>query len=241
MKAIKDIRHQNLLLLVDQVGSLAKLARKLERSNSQVSQWKRAAPRSGTGKPSAIGDDSARYIEQRLGLPANWMDTDHAPDAGAEPAPLKVTAWEHPDELADQELVWIKRRRVQLSAGSGLLVFEEEEKNPLPFAAGFLRSLRLKPEQAMCVYARGDSMAPGIRDGDLVLVHLGVTTLIDGLVYALRYADQLRLKRLFRHFDGSLILRSDNPAYADEVVPPQFLDGNVAILGQVVYRSGPYV
>ena len=83
-------------------------------------------------------------------------------------------------------------------------------------------------------------MAPGIRDGDLVLINLALTTLSDGEVYALRYFDQLRLKRLFRRFDGSLILRSDNPRYEDEVVPPEYLDGNVGIIGKVVYRSGPY-
>ena len=240
MKAIKDIRRQNLLLLIAREGSLRSLAMKLGRSSAQVSQWKLAAPNSSSGKPRVIGDESARYIEQQLGLPDNWMDTDRTPDDGAEPAPLKVTAWEHPDELADLEVVWLKRRRVQLSAGSGNLVFEEEDKNPLPFAAGFLRDLRLKPADAVCVYARGDSMAPGIRDGDLVLLNLTQTTLSDGLVYALRYFDQVRLKRLFRKFDGSLILRSDNASYQDEVVPPEYLDGNVAIIGQVVYRSGPY-
>lgn len=239
MKPLKVIRRENLARLIAREGTLARLAERLERSPSQVSQWKVAAPNSHSGKPRAIGDDSARYIERRLELPEYWLDVEH-PEDDAEPAPLQVTAWESAADLHDQDLVWLKRRRVQLSAGSGELLFEEEDKHPLPFYAGFLRGLRLTPAQAVCVYAKGDSMAPGIRDGDLVLINLALTTLSDGEVYALRYFDQLRLKRLFRKFDGSLILRSDNPRYDDEVVPPEYLDGNVGIIGKVVYRSGPY-
>lgn len=240
MKAIKDIRRANLLRLIAREGALVRLADKLARSTAQLSQWKLGTRNSATGKPRGIGDASARYIERQLGLPAYWMDMDHEPSDAAEPAPLRVTPWETADDLPEAGLVWIKRRRVHLAAGDGQLVFEEDAQHPLPFAASFLRDLHLKPEQAVCVYARGDSMAPGIRDGDLVLINLADTTLIDSDVYALRYFDQLRLKRLFRKFDGSLILRSDNPTYPDEVVPPAYLADNIAILGKVAYRSGPY-
>ena len=86
MSTIRDIRHANLLLLIEQAGSTQALADQLEKSHSQISQLRNQSVHSGTGKPRTVGDDLAREIEQKLRLPKGWMDNPIGPsddsDAG---------------------------------------------------------------------------------------------------------------------------------------------------------------
>jgi len=81
-------------------------------------------------------------------------------------------------------------------------------------------------------------MEPTIYDGDVILLDSASDRVVDGQIYVLRYGDELKVKRLFRRYDGTLIIRSDNDAkYPDETVPPTE-DGRVAVLGKVVWRAG---
>ncbi len=51
-------------------------------------------------------------------------------------------------------------------------------------------------------------MAQLIRKGDVLLVDLSDRALHDGRIFAIRYAHELRLRRIFRRYDGWLILRT---------------------------------
>jgi len=84
MKTISEIRRANLLTLIDRAGTIADLNESigLDRTDATLSQIKNRSPHSRTGKPRSMGDDLARKIEARLGLPAGWMDT--PPDVFAE-------------------------------------------------------------------------------------------------------------------------------------------------------------
>lgn len=81
MRTIEDIRHSNFIALIEQHGGIKPLADVLERTHSQLSQWKTRAINSGTGKPRNISGQTCRYIEKRLGLPELWMDVDRAQDS----------------------------------------------------------------------------------------------------------------------------------------------------------------
>jgi len=82
MKTCSEIRHDNLLQVIEQVGSLQAVADCLGVSNAQVSQLKTRAPYK-SGKPRNIGDDTARKIEEGFGLERGWMDHEHpSPPAG---------------------------------------------------------------------------------------------------------------------------------------------------------------
>lgn len=78
MKLIDEIRRENLAKLRADLGGLGSLAEKLERSDSQVSQWINASENSGTGKPRGMRSETARYIERLCGKSVGWMDTDHS-------------------------------------------------------------------------------------------------------------------------------------------------------------------
>lgn len=83
MSPIYSIRHTNFLTLLGRFPTMQAFANAVERSHSQISQLKNQSPHSKTGEPRVIGDDVARHIESKLGLPMGWMDT---PQVGERPA-----------------------------------------------------------------------------------------------------------------------------------------------------------
>lgn len=76
MKSIEQIRQENIRRLRDLIGTGA-LCEKLQRSDSQVSQWVNGSKHSETGKPRHMRSSTARWIEERCALPNGWLDTDH--------------------------------------------------------------------------------------------------------------------------------------------------------------------
>lgn len=78
MMTVRQIRHANLLLLINAAGSIQAFADKVERSHSQISQLHKQMLHSTTGKPRTVGDDLAREIEVKLGKPVGWLDQIHS-------------------------------------------------------------------------------------------------------------------------------------------------------------------
>lgn len=81
MKTISETRHENLLALVRKYNGPGALAKALDKSPSQVSQWINQSPDSKTGKPRQISSVTARFIEEKLRLGKGRMD---AADLGSE-------------------------------------------------------------------------------------------------------------------------------------------------------------
>lgn len=69
--------------LIREAGSVQALADKLGKSHSQISQLKTRARRNEAGDRKTVGTVLAREIEQKLGKPLGWMDTD--PRSGLAP------------------------------------------------------------------------------------------------------------------------------------------------------------
>lgn len=160
------------------------------------------------------------------------------PSSGKTPA--QVITWETPDDLPAGVYAIVPRVRLFLSAGNGRYATEEELGAPLAFTAQWIHERGLHKKNLVCVNAIGDSMEPRIHCGDTLLVNVGDKTVTDGNVYAIRYGDDLRVKRLFKRFDGGFIIRSDNSAkYPDEIAAPLDIEaGHISVIGRVVWVSG---
>lgn len=74
MLSIENIRRLRLDELISEFGTQAALAKKIERSSAQISQWKNQSPDSKTGKPRSMDSASARHIEKMTGKADGWMD-----------------------------------------------------------------------------------------------------------------------------------------------------------------------
>ncbi|MGA4409259.1 helix-turn-helix transcriptional regulator [Ralstonia nicotianae] len=157
------------------------------------------------------------------------------PSVGVRP----IVTYESLDELPKESTVLITRIDVKLSAGNGRETWHIEEREPLPFQADYIRSLDSKPKNLVAAKVKGDSMEPRLFDKDTVVVDTADQRVpANGGVFALVYAGELLVKRLFRLPDGGLKVVSDNQArYEPVTVGPDQIE-HVTIIGRVKYRSG---
>lgn len=126
---------------------------------------------------------------------------------------------------------------LRLSAGPGAWV----EDHPIaitkePFRRALLEGLTASPV-SLLLMARvsGDSMDPSLVDGDTVLVDRGQAHPTRDGIYALRWVDDVMVKRIsVDPRDGFLSILSDNRAYRSyESVAPQ----DITILGRVIWLA----
>ncbi|MFC5372856.1 XRE family transcriptional regulator [Brevundimonas faecalis] len=123
---------------------------------------------------------------------------------------------------------------VQLAAGAGAISDLAQQIGVVPMDRTMLRAMgRNSADGLRFVESAGDSMEPLISDGARVLVDTNDTRFREG-VFAFRFGDELRIKRLRRlGLDGVEVI-SDNPHYEPEVISGQDLAEHFAILGRAL-------
>ena len=217
-------------------------ARKVEVGIGEKRGWM-DVDHSTTGEPFPVKtQDRADQIEISLN------EHPEAPSYNSGSAPARtltgvkvrpIVTYENLEELPQESTVLITRIDVELSAGNGRETWHIEEKEPLPFQADYIRTLDAKPKNLVAVKVNGDSMETRLFDKDTVVVDTADTRVpANGGVFALVYAGELLVKRLFRLPDGGLKIVSDNAArYAPVDVGPEHVE-NISIIGRVKYRSG---
>ncbi len=182
-----------------------------------------------------ITEKTIAKIEALPGL-SGWFNTDrYAPGRAGNVLAL------HVGERTPDEVVPIPVSNVKFSAGPGHEAsYEiEESSEPAYYQRAWFSKHHINPDRARRFKVSGDSMEPFVYAGDHVLVDTGDTSVMDGRIYALRYGNELRIKRVWRHLDGTLVLRSDNAAYVEEKVSPLIAAEHITIIGRVRDRSGP--
>lgn len=184
----------------------------------------------------AISEKTVEAIEALPGY-AGWFDRQESPQR----AVIAI----HPDDDLPEGYVRIPEYKVHFSAGPGRVVVSyelEECSEPATYRLSWLQQERLNPDKLKRFKVKNGSMEPFLYHGDSVLVNEAENTLdqvIDGKVYAIRYGNELRVKRLYyRRISGEVVLRSDNPAYADEEVMASQFNEQISIIGRVRDKSG---
>lgn len=86
MKAVSEIRLENLEALVREAGTAEHLAERSELSPVYLSQIRSRTIDRKTGKPRNLGDKAARKLESGMGKPVGWMDAQHAGTGAPEPS-----------------------------------------------------------------------------------------------------------------------------------------------------------
>lgn len=122
-------------------------------------------------------------------------------------------------DVATGDLTFVPRYDVKLSSGTGKLIAAEDIFEHLAFRTSWLREMGIAPQHAALVTNEGDSNEPTIPDGALMLLDLSIREVSNGKFYALRRDGELLIKRIQRRFDGTVVLKSDNPRYDDEEIP----------------------
>ena len=150
-----------------------------------------------------------------------------------------ITLYDAEDAIPEG-IVLIPEYDIDLSAGNGTINYEENLAEPRAYKKSWFSKEGINPKYAKRFKVHGDSMEPILFDGDSVLVNMDendTTRIIEGKIYAIRYGNELRVKRLSRRLDGTITLHSDNKAYKDEEIKPENHDA-FAIIGRVRDKSG---
>jgi len=152
-----------------------------------------------------------------------------------------VLAWEVPEDLDPNVYVIIPHVEVRFSAGNGRTAAYEPSQCNAGSAQllSWVHKKKVSPKNLITVDIDGDSMEPRIPNGSVVILDKSINTLEQvqsGRVYAIRYGDELKIKRLSKRFDGALVIDSDNPLYKREIVEPDQLE-HIGIIGRYVSHS----
>ncbi len=123
---------------------------------------------------------------------------------------------------------------VEVSAGHGSHLNQEKIKDGIAFKKDWLLSKGFQEKNLATITAKGDSMEPNIKNGDILLVNLLNTSMADDGIYVLRYDGHLFAKRLQLMFNGELHIKSDNDTYTTQIVKPENTT-DLQIIGKVVW------
>ena len=131
------------------------------------------------------------------------------------------------------EFVAVQRVNLRVSAGVTGYRVEHLEGNgqPVFFRADWIASKGYKAEKLFALKVSGESMEPGLWDGDLIVMDSAQTAPVDGEVYVANYEGEVVVKRLERNA-GEWWLTSDNPRFK-----PKKCDEHAEILGRVIYKQ----
>lgn len=245
---IRDIRRHRLrkLLVAKYDGKQAAFAALIGRSPSYVAR----IVSSNSTHSRNIGEALAREIEQLCDVPSGYLDLPLTKieeagdwDPATDPPGVDHTkVWQDLPARLMQKIEYYRDHTeipvmdVQASMGNGAEPPQMEIiASSLRLETGWLRRTlpMTDPENLRVVTGMGESMAPTISHGDLLIVDVGVTAVSYDGVYLLLMHDVLLVKRVQRGFDSLLII-SDNPLYK-EIAVPAAMEEKVKVLGRIVY------
>lgn len=209
--------------------SADRLARATGVSPSAFRKWLR-----GEAEPSR---ERLVALAQAAGVSVGWLASGEGPEPrlrATEGSSRTTTA----DALDRRDYVLLPRRPEAAAAGA--------EFPPPPTAAEFIalrhewvRSmLGIEPDRLLTETAVGESMLPGVQDGDLMLLDATENRFRSFGIYVLEIAGERLVKRVQPKLDGSLTLISDNPAYETEHIPPAQA-ADIHVVGRVLWICGP--
>ncbi len=238
---------ERLSRVITEIGALADAGRVAGVSDDTLAAW-----RDGTTRPNLFGiiklADASGYAVQWIATGEGkerheemlLTDDRHREWVGLPSAKSELLSL--PAGMAD-ELVMIRKLEVQASAGSGALaVQDEDESGALEFIAlqaSWLRAKNINPSACRILTARGDSMEPTIRDGDVMIIDTSIDQAKDNMIYIFVFDGMVFVKRLHKRMTGALLLMSDNPLYPAEEIAVGDVQ-NLHIAGRLVWAGRFY-
>ena len=200
MKTIKDNRYNNLLRLLEEVGSMVRLEERTGVTANYLRQIKNKNVIQN-GKPKGIGDKIAAKLEDGMNKPRGWLDLDHSGEK-------QVT-----QEDVNEDIV-IDVLNVSASAGFGksndlVEIVTQMRYVPDEFYALFKN---MNPDSIRIINLSGDSMQPTFESGDMLFVDISINSFTGDGVYVFTYKGHLYVKRL-QNIGDELLVISDNGIY----------------------------
>ena len=179
------------------------------------------------GKKQYINSLYLSFIElaARDNLNLNWVFYNQLPIYNNEEKIAKVVQNYYLSEHLNDDSVAIPYfTDIKASAGNGYINSEDKTSDFIVLPKSMISGKKLN---AIKVY--GDSMSPNIKPDSIILIDLDKKELKNNTVFALRYEDEVYVKRIEDHGD-TILLKSDNIQYSTIVTKRN----KIFIIGQVV-------
>lgn len=182
--------------------------------------------------------DFLSQLREKTGVDANWLLT------GEPVQPLLPADQPTEMESVDSSAVRrIPRFEVEAAAGDGSFAQEVESVDDDGYLAVSRRWLEryVSPgARVSLIQAKGDSMAPTIFDGDLLLVQHDIDddAVAAGGVFVITFDGAMYVKRLSYGDYGALQIISDNQRYDVRTVPAAERADRVTVHGRVFWSGG---
>jgi transcriptional regulator with XRE-family HTH domain len=124
---------------------------------------------------------------------------------------------------------------MQTNADHGRQIEGKQVVDFISFKEEWLQSvLRVPKNHLTLLTVRGDSMSPTLNDGDIVLVDVRGTKVVDSALYVLEMEDSFLVKRIQKKLDGSVVIKNENPLYEAEDIPSNKVP-SLKVAGRVVW------
>ncbi|HBE45708.1 MAG TPA: hypothetical protein DDW17_09800 [Deltaproteobacteria bacterium] len=192
-------------MIVQIVGNRNKLARLANISSPTIKKLL-----SGRADPTRT---TLLALSKATGILLSWLIAGEGPMYESERQKEVMIVAENMEKyLPQDEFVLIPVVQGRISAGGGLV-----PDNAVESMCAFKRTWiarRGDPAQMSMIKVRGDSMAPTLLDGDVVLVNHAEKDIFDGSIYAIVIDDEILIKRIHKDYKASLLkIKSDNSEY----------------------------
>jgi phage repressor protein C with HTH and peptisase S24 domain len=208
--------RSRLTQVIQSFGSVVALATAVGVSDNAIYKWL-----SGRGQPS-VANLVALARAGRVSV--EWLATGEEIAKSAQAGSRAV-------ERGD--FIFMPRNRIRFSSGREGVLSSEQVVDSIAFRAAWVKqALNTESRDLILIEVVGDSMAPTVEDGDLILANLAEPRFRQDGIYLLRHDSGLAVKRIQRRPDGKLLVRSDNPKYEAMVV------ASVSIIGRVIWIGG---
>lgn len=136
--------------------------------------------------------------------------------SGDESAPAMLRC---PSDGGEARFQVVPKFSVRASAGNGGGEVDEEEIGEVAFEVNWMRRhLGRSGRGFASIEVRGDSMQPTLINGDEIIIDKHVHRVDVNGIYVIALRGDLLVKRVQRMLDGSLVVKSDNPAYEPETI-----------------------
>ena len=172
-------------------------------------------------------------LSRQYGLSPDWLEfgantpsstpTRSLPVEAARPFVLPVI---------ETETVIIPKVKAVLCAGGGSFELDAVTVSEHPFPKSWLARMG-NPKDMVFMDVIGNSMEPGICDGDMVLVDKSRLEITSKSVLAVGFEDAIFIKRMEKRLHG-LVMVSDNPDYAPVSIEGDELN-SFRVIGKVVW------
>lgn len=175
-------------------------------------------------KKGTVPDKWIIVLYRNYGINPDWIETGKG----------KMFIAERGESVVVPDYKSVPHVKARLCAGDGSFEIDENIRDYWMFSTDWLKSKGILSDMVL-IDVYGNSMTPGLKNGDTVMIDTLRKEILAGSIYAIGIDDTIMVKRIEKH-PGKLVLISDNKDYE-----PLYLKRNdmksVRIIGKVVWIS----